>query len=514
LGSPAQKQLRAFDRWQFDYIVGNPPWVNWEHLPDGYRQSIAPLWVSKYQLFPHRGFDAILGKSKDDISILMTYVWRTSCLKNGGKLGFVITQSVFKTAGGGQGFRQFRIPQPNGKFVPLRVLHVDDMVALQPFEGASNRTAVMVLEKGKQTTYPVPYTVWRKVKGARFTYDSTLEEVTNATVRLKFVAEPVNPTDPTSPWLTARPKAIKAVRKVLGKSDYVAHAGVYTGGANAVYWVDIVYKRPDGLVMVRNITEGAKVKVDEVTETIEPDLLYPLLRGRDVRRWKAEPSAWILVPHTVATGWQAISEEQMQRNYPRTWGYLSRFRQVLLNRVAYKLLRMGHPFYILKDISTYTFAPWKVVWLGFGATEMQAAVVGLVDGKPVMTNQAMHPFVPLDREDEAHYLCACLNSSVVNLAVISHTQLGGKSFAQSNILEHIRIPRFDPKNPVHCRLAELSMQAHEAAKIGDEMRLREIEAEIDRWAAKLWNLTDDELRDIQQSLAELSETPEPTDEEG
>jgi hypothetical protein len=91
--------------------------------------------------------------------------------------------------------------------------------------------------------------------------------------------------------------------------------------------------------------------------------------------------------------------------------------------------------------------------------------------------------------------------------------LGGKSFAQSNILEHIRIPRFDPKNPVHCRLAELSMQAHEAARIGDEMGLREIEAEIDLWAAKLWNLTDDELRDIQQSLAELSETPEPADEE-
>jgi hypothetical protein len=141
-------------------------------------------------------------------------------------------------------------------------------------------------------------------------------------VRLNFAAEPVNPSDPTSPWLTARPKALKAVRKVLGKSDYVAHAGVYTGGANAVYWVDIVYKRPDGLVVVRNIIEGAKVKVDEVTETIEPDLLYPLLRGRDVWRWEAEPSAWILVPHTVATGWQAISEEQMQRYYPRTWGYL------------------------------------------------------------------------------------------------------------------------------------------------------------------------------------------------
>jgi hypothetical protein len=384
------------------------------------------------------------------------------------------------------------------------------MVSLQPFEGASNRTAVMVLEKGKPTTYPVPYTVWRKVKGARFTYDSTLEEVTNATVRLKFVAEPVNPTDPTSPWLTARPKAIKAVRKVLGKSDYVAHAGVYTGGANAVYWVNIVLKRPDGLVVVRNITEGAKVKVDEVTEPIEPDLLYPLLRGRDVRRWKAEPSAWILVPHTVATGWQAISEEQMQRNYPRTWGYLSRFRQVLLNRVAYKLLRMGHPFYILKDISTYTFAPWKVVWTRLARIE--AAVVDLHEGKPIVPQETV-TLVECSSANEAHYICALVNSSPFQFAAISYSQEGGKSMGSMHILEYIRIPRFDPNNPVHLRLAELSMQAHEAARIGDEMRLREIEAEIDRWAAKLWNLSDDELRDIQQSLAELSETPEPADEE-
>jgi len=272
---------------QFDYIVGNPPWVNWEHLPDGYRDSTRKLWA-RYQLAgTFRGGRPRLGAVKVDISALMTYTVMDTLLKPGGRLGFIITQSLFKTAGAGAGFRRFSIPRRDGGETPLRILHVDDMVALQPFEGASNRTAVMVLEKGKPTTYPVSYTVWLKKKGARFTYDSTLEEVTNATVRLNFVAEPVDPSDPTSPWLTARPKAIKAVRKVLGKSDYEAHEGINTGGANAVYWVDIVYKRPDGLVVVRNITEGAKVKVDEVTETIEPDLLYPLLRGRDVQRWRS-----------------------------------------------------------------------------------------------------------------------------------------------------------------------------------------------------------------------------------
>ena len=355
---------------QFDYIVGNPPWVNWEHLPDEYRQATKPIW-ERYGLFPHGGMDTILGKGKKDISTLMTFTVADRLLKEGGKLGFVITQSAFKTSGAGQGFRRFRIPQPGGKEVSLKVLHVDDMVNLKPFEGASNRTAVMILEKGRSTNYPVSYTVWRKAKRARFTYDSTLDEVTRATQRLQFQAEPVDPNDPTSPWLTARPKALKAVRKVLGQSDYEAHEGVNTGGANAVYWVEIVLKRPDGLVVVRNITEGARVKVDEVTEPIEPDLLYPLLRGRDVQRWHAEPSAWILMVQDPVKR-RGIDEQDLKTRYPRTYSYLKRFEQVLRKRAAFKRYfthkdKNGHivetgPFYSMFDVGDYTFALWKVVW--------------------------------------------------------------------------------------------------------------------------------------------------------
>lgn len=129
-----------------------------------------------------------------------------------------------------------------------------------------------------------------------------------------------------------------------------------------------------------------------------------------------------------------------------------------------------------------------------------------------MTNQAMHPFIPLEDEKEAHYVCASMNSTPFELAVKAHTQEGGKSFAQSNILEHIRIPRFDPGNPLHRRLAELSKEAHQAAKRDDEARLREIEAEIDKAAAKLWGLTDAELSAVQHSLRELA-GDDPTDTE-
>jgi hypothetical protein len=304
---------------------------------------------------------------------------------------------------------------------------------------------------------------------------------------------------------------LKAVRKVLGKSDYEAHEGVNTGGANAVYWVDIVYKRPDGLVMVRNITEGAKVKVQEVTEPIEPDLLYPLLRGRDVQRWKAEPSAWIIVTHKPGMRLNAIPEKEMQECYPRTYGYFKRFEQTLLKRGGWEVKQMmkaGKPFYSMSEIGDYTFAPWKVVWR-YVASDFIVAVAEPHNGRPVVPNEKLM-LVACGGDQEAHYLCATLNSSPIRLAVrgfFVETQIA------PHVIERLRIPRFDRKNPVHSRLAELSEQAHGAAKVGDENRLREIEAEIDLWAAKLWGLSDDELREIQPSFRELAGEEEPQAEE-
>ena len=477
---------------RFDYIIGNPPWINWEHLPDGYRESIADLWQQM-----NAGGPVYLGK-KWDISLLMTQVAMANLLKMGGRLGFVITQSAFKTNLGGRDFRKFRLPDGT----PIRVIHVDDLVDLNPFEGASNRTAVMVLEKGKPTRYPVPYTVWRKKKGARFTYESTLEEVLDATRQLQFQAEPVDPNDPTSPWLTAHPKALQAVRKILGQSDYKAHEGVNAGGANAVYWVEPVLKRTDGLWVVRNLTEGAKVKVEEVTEALEPDLLFPLLRGRDVQRWQAEPSAWIIVPKLTEDPRRAIPIPQIQEKYPRTHGYLKRFEKTLRQRADAMVkgaLARGEPFYFYGAVGPYTFAPWKVVWREVSHT-LDAAVAPPKDNKPTV---AAHTLVTVEcsSREEAYYLCGTLNSSCARLAVQAYIVL----HPDPHILEHIRIPRYDPSDPVHRRLSELSEAAHEAAKAGDEQRLWALEAELDQQAAALWGLSEEELREIQRSLREVSE---------
>lgn len=501
----------------FDYVVGNPPWINWESLPQGYRERTKVLWAS-YGLFVHGGMETILGQGKKDLSTLMTYVAADRYLKEGGKLAFVITQSVWKTAGAGQGFRRFRLGQDRA---PLQVLHVDDLSSLQVFEGASTRTSVFVVRKGAPTRYPVSYTYWKKTaRGQGLDYDSTLDEILAQTERLRFYATPVDPNDPTSAWLTARRKAISAVRKVLGPSEYQARAGVCTW-ANSVYWLEIVVRRPDGLLVVRNVTEGAKREVEAVTADLEPDLVYPLLRGRDVQRWQAQPSLHILMVQDPKKR-RGLDESLVQQHYPKTWTYLKRFEEVLRERSGFKryftrtqgrqAVETG-PFYSMFNVGDYTFATWKVAWTRVG-NDIQAACVGSVSvfgvEKPIIPLETA-TMVAFDSREEAYYFCGYVNSSLFRLSVKSYSVHGTGGFASPHILTNIRVPTFESSNPLHTSIAQLSQRAHAlapAAYAGDEAardQLQQVEAEIDRAAARLWGLTDEELQEIQASLRELKE---------
>jgi hypothetical protein len=306
----------------------------------------------------------------------------------------------------------------------------------------------------------------------------------------------VDPRDSTSQWLTAHPAALNAIRKVLGKACYKAHAGVCTW-LNPVYWVQKTYTHPNGDVVVQNITEGAKIKVEQVSMTVEPKLLYPLLRGRDVKRWCAQPSAWIIVPQDPDRPSRAYPEASLQVDYPKTYAYLKRFEKELRNRSGYKqiLSRREKEFYGLMDIDHYTFAPWKVVWREQSA-QMTAAVVGTYAGKPVMPDHKLM-LVDCNRKIEAHYICALLNSSIIMAVAQAYAvsiQMG------PHILDHIRIPRYDPNNPVHRELADLSRQAHVIVARGDTAWLEQVEKKIDELAAQVWGLTESEMDAIRQSL--------------
>lgn len=485
-----------------DFVVGNPPWVNWENLPQPYRDRSKPLW-QHYGLFELKGYEAQLGKSQDDISMLLTYVASDLYLKAGGTLGFVITQTVFKT-GAGQGFRRFQL----GTREPLRVLTVDDFSSLKPFEEAANRTGLLVLEKGGRTRYPVTYYVWRK-KGRRGpAFTSTWRDVYPADASKRLIeratqsAEPISAEDATSPWITAPRKGLRAVRKVLGRSDYRARKGADAIGANAVYWLRILRQNRDGTVQVQNITQGARREIESGVHTIEPDLLYPLLRGRNVKKWAATPEAdaRFLITHFAGDRLNPIPLQVMQAQYPRTLAYLVKHEETLRQRKSQAVRRLMRDaaFYAMFALGDYTFAPYKVAWPEIAAKFYCCVVEGSWEAKCVVPDHKL-VFLPCEDRDEAHYSCAVLNSSAARFGVQSYSI--SAQFAPS-ILERIRVPKYETSNPIHGRLADLSRQAHAITAGETAGILSEVEQQIDECAARLWGLTGEELAVLQAALNE------------
>jgi hypothetical protein len=72
-----------------------------------------------------------------------------------------------------------------------------------------------------------------------------------------------------------------------------------------------------------------------------------------------------------------------------------------------------------------------------------------------------------------------------------------------HVLKHIAVPKYSDIAKVHMRLVELSQSAHKTAAKGNDADVREIEAEIDKTAAKLWGLSDEDLTEIKRSLEEM-----------
>jgi hypothetical protein len=491
-----------------DYVAGNPPWVNWESLPEDYRDAMKPLWQD-YGLFTLSGSAGRLGGGKKDLSMLFVYAAVDNYLDNGARLGFVITQSVFKTQGAGDGFRQLQFAKGYRTFY-LRPIHVLDLSAMQVFEGATNRTAVFICEKQSRTfAYPVEYMVWRGP--SRIPQEISLSEARSLVSESKLGALPVDSDKASSPWLTAPKSALPGIQKVIGKSGYQAYAGVYTGGLNGCFWIRVIEARPNGDLLIENLHDVGKIKLPHVQAVIEPDLVYPLLRGRDVRRWHAEPSAYIILAQDPERR-RGIPESEMKRRYPKTYAYLKPFegdpkkpeRGTLRGRATSFVRRPienGAPFYTMFAVGPYTMAKWKVVWNRID-TELQACVIGSSKSGLVIIPQETHTFVTVGSKEEGFYFSALFNASPCDLLVQCYSI--SKGFASAHVMERLSIPKYSGKNPTHRALVECSQRCHAAAAKGDADAVSRLEAQMDCAAARIWSITDDELRAVQDALREMT----------
>ena len=404
---------------RFDFVVGNPPWINWRNLTADLREAIAPL-CDRYGLFPHRGLRARLGSGMDDLSALSVYVWADRLAHEGSRLGFILPQPLLQSEGGGAGFRRFELP--GGRY--LRVTGVRDFGSRQCFRGAAARAAVVVMEVGAaRTVFPVPY----------------------QSDDVECEATPVS-SAPGAPWAITRCGRAEDLARMRGSSPYRARVGVHSGGAAGIFWVRVIADLGNGVLRIANRAAEGRNSFESVVAEVESKLVRRLLRGRDLRPGVAEPSGHILLPYEDRNAGKAIPEARLRQAYPLTWAYFDRFRDGLVDRAHYRqhFAAAGDPPWSLYNVGDYTFAPHRVAWREQAAS-LQAAVIA--DAGTVA--DAKLTLVPCDSDDEARFLAAVLNSAPARAFVESYAV---RTQISTHVLRYLAVPKFDPRNPIHAAL--------------------------------------------------------------
>lgn len=465
---------------QFDLVIGNPPWVRWSNLPELYRQRIKPT-CEQYTIFSETPYH---GGNELDISGMITYTVADKWLKADGVLTFVITQTHFQSPSS-QGFRSFRINE-DYNLVPERI---DDLKKLKPFPKVANKTAIMRLRKvGRKTkaTFPVPYAIWEKTAGESAAIPEGLTK-TAVLARVQQHAWEANPVNGgNSPWAILPPGRFADMAGLQGQSDWVSGRKGVTADLNGVYMVRIVDQNAaTGLVQVETRPEAGKTDIGPTRRFwIEPDLLYPLLKGAsdfsacDVH---VKDQLYIMVPNKGITGAEYKAAEAGVSKLKQTKKFLSHYKSLLERRSTFRLRQKGAPFFAVYNTGSYTFSPFKVVWAElsttFEAAVFTSSTVPLVGARPYVPDHKVY-FADFDSEDTAYFVCGILNSTLVKEYVESHTI----QIQVSNIFKHLSIPRYNPKDAEHKKLAALTKRAH-AAK--SQKARQDLLAEMDMSAEQI-----------------------------
>jgi hypothetical protein len=242
-----------------------------------------------------------------------------------------------------------------------------------------------------------------------------------------------------------------------------------------VFWIKVErYSSRTNRALIRTLTSeelpGAR-PVDPVEGAwVEADLLHPLARGRDLGRYTLCTNDWYqLIPNKHYEGVEP--EEEFAERYPCAYSYLANYRDILTRRSTYRRYQRHLPFYVIYCVGEYTFAPWKVVWMeqqdpgSFRCAVVSEHAGSLLPNRLLIPDHKLY-FAALSSPEEAHFLCAYLNSQPVRAWLGGF--LHGKQIGTS-VLEFMCVPMFDPTDDAHTRLVEISRQAHEE-RIGTRLK--------------------------------------------
>jgi hypothetical protein len=321
---------------EYDYVVGNPPYVRIQNLPDSQKEMMDTLYdatTGNYDIycpFYERGLDWL----QEDT----------------GKLGF-ITPNQFMVTDYGEGLRRVLLEDSQLK-------EVYDFRDSGVFEDATNYPAIVILEDEPDEAAREDNEI-RCVRVKANTdgeSDRELDEAIIASVRenrgtpgysdefIDVFDYPQRKLSGDEYWPLMPPEELEVFEKMeqqgdttIGDVTDAVFQGIRTS-ANKIYVVDVLDSD-----RVESDDTGDVVTIVPTGESreyeIESDLLRPFLKGNDVDRWRGNWSGLhVIYPYHVEedasgnTEATLYTEEELTEQLPLSWDYFQQHEDALRAR--------------------------------------------------------------------------------------------------------------------------------------------------------------------------------------
>lgn len=447
----------------FDLIIGNPPYIRQEEI-----KELKPMLAENYKVY----------KGTSDI---YTYFFELGfrVLKDKGILSF-ITSNKYTRAGYGEALREFLLKNTS-------LLAYIDLNSVKVFDSATVDTSILSFSKAKPAKdshfayLALNNELLEKCKFNISLYQdyANLEQKSLSKESFSFNDEKTN----------ALKAKIEKIGTPLKEWDISIYRGILTG-YNEAFIIDTAKKD--------EILANCK---DEAERQRTSELIKPILRGRDIKRYSYEwAGLWVIFipwhfPNINNPKTMQENEQDLANLYPALYAHLLEHKEKLSKRNKaetgiryewYCLQRWGANYY-------EEFAREKIVW-----NRISTDTLFSYDNNESRILDSMFMITSCDSL-LMKYLLAIFNSNTAKYWIKNNTaSLGDGIYAAKIYIENLPIPKINQKNK---NLAdELIKLTDEILNLKEKDRkadTKELEDKIDFLVYKLYNLDENEIKIIQ-----------------
>lgn len=451
---------------RFTAVVGNPPWIDWKNLPAGYRERIKSMCIDR-GLFSGAGRT---GGINLNICALIAHVSMSNWLGDAGRLAFLMPRELANQASY-EGWRRLA-----GKW---RFIAFDDWSkAGHPFGETKEDFMTFVIAKGSAIGNSIPVVTYRKKRGgSKATEWKHAREASEHLELSKGLAGQIIPGSTAFTFASSRDE-LREFSLIAGECSYVGREGIeFYPQELLLFKFDGLGPRP-GTAWLRNIqVEKAKYRIPHRRVLLETRYLYPLVKGPAIDVFRHNYDGLIVAfPYVTTDPLRPLSSDELRATSPLLLDYYNQHLETIERQTKFSdKIRGADPgeFYGLARTGPYSFAD---TYVAFRDNSKWCAVVVSSVAMPwnkekrrfVFQNHAVSICERQDgsgfiNEDEAHYICAILNTSVAQRFIDASSD--ERSY---RIRPPIFVPLYDPNDKTHKALSIASRKAHiDSGRIGE-----------------------------------------------